>query len=157
MNGWELSWWPELNIIVFNTHNCCAVCINFSKHSTARSRIPLYKKHTVYMVIYHTNSVGIYHGGWPLHTPTQWPHLPLHKYRGVVHYWRRQTPLTLFSFSFLTFIPNSLWSFTTQTYFCTHAHTHTFFSIFSEKSQKSDNNFPYRLKKPNYKIDIACS
>ena len=81
------------------------------------------------MVIYDTNSVGMCRGGWPLHRPTRWPRLPLHKWRGVVHYWRRQTPLTLFTFSFLTLIPNSFWSFTPPKHTHTHihkcAHTHT--------------------------------
>ena len=49
-------------IRVFNTHNFCVVGI-FSQHFVARYRIPVYNKLTVYMVIYHTNSVGMCHGG----------------------------------------------------------------------------------------------
>ena len=49
-------------IRVFNTHNFCVVRI-FSQHFVARYRIPVYEKLTIYMVIYHTNSVGMYHGG----------------------------------------------------------------------------------------------
>ena len=51
-----------------------------------RYRIPLCRRHAVYMVICHTNSVGMCHGGRPLHRPTQWPRLPLHKWQGDVHY-----------------------------------------------------------------------
>ena len=122
MNGWELSWWPEIkNHSIQHAQLLCSLyLVNILQ--LCRYRIPLYKKFSVYMVIYHTNSVGMYHDGWwPLHKPTQWPRLSMYKWRGAVHYWCWQTPLNLFTFSFLTLIPNSFWSFAPQTHTYMHA------------------------------------